>query len=51
MSDSTMRPDQTEEALFAFDVSDEVLEIAAGAASGQANFTLAACTGLSACPA
>jgi hypothetical protein len=34
-----------------FDVSDEALEIAATAPSGQANFTLAACTGLSACPA
>ena len=46
-----MRLDQTEEALFAFDVSDEALEISAGAASVQLNFTLAACTGLSACPA
>jgi hypothetical protein len=46
-----MRLDQTEDAPFAFDVSDEALEIAAGAASGQMNFTLAACTGLSACPA
>ena len=37
--------------ILTFDVSDEALEIAAGAPSGQANFTLAACTGLSACPA
>jgi hypothetical protein len=51
MNETTVRLDQTEEALFAFDVSDEALEIAAGAANGQANFTLAACTGLSACPA
>ena len=43
-------PDVQEETL-SFDVSDEVLEIAASAPSGQANFTLAACTGLSACPA
>ena len=34
-----------------FDVSDEALEIATSAPSGQVNFTLAACTGLSACPA
>jgi hypothetical protein len=47
MSENTMRL----EALFAFDASDEALEIAAGAASVQMNFTLAACTGLSACPA
>jgi len=51
MSATTMRLDQTEEALFVFDVSDEALEIAAGATSVQANFTLASCTGLSECPA
>jgi len=38
-----------EEILF-FDVSDEVLEIAAGAASINASFTLGSCTGLSECP-
>jgi hypothetical protein len=31
--------------------SDEASDIAASAPSGQVNFTLAACTGLSACPA
>ena len=51
MSETSLRLDQTEDALFAFDVSDEALEIAAGAASRQVNFTLAACTGLSSCPA
>jgi hypothetical protein len=51
MTDPTMTLDQTEEILFGFDVSDEALEIAAGVASIQMNFTLAACTGLSACPA
>jgi len=51
MSATTMRLEQTEEALFAFDVSDEALEIAAGATSVQAKFTLASCTGLSECPA
>jgi len=34
-----------------FDVSDEALEIAASAPNGLVNFTLANCTGLSACPA
>jgi hypothetical protein len=51
MSETSMRLDQTEEALFVFDVSDEALEIAAGAVSRQVNFTIAACTGLSECPA
>jgi hypothetical protein len=32
-----------EEAIFAFDVSDEALEIA-GTASGQMNFTFGVCT-------
>ena len=40
-----------QEETISFDVSDEALEIAASAVSGQVNFTLAACTGLSACPA
>jgi len=51
MSATTMRLDQTEEALFVFDVSDEALEIAAGATGVRVNFTLASCTGLSECPA
>ena len=41
----------TQEETVSFDVSDEALEIAASATSGQLNFTLAACTGLAACPA
>ena len=32
------------------DVSDEALELAAGAAKVQASFTLGSCTGLSECP-
>ena len=40
--------DQTEEA-FAFEVSDEALESAAGTAKEKANFTLGMCTGLSVC--
>jgi len=39
-----------EETLF-FDVSDETLEAAAGAAKIGASFTLGSCTGLSECPA
>jgi hypothetical protein len=40
----------TEEETPTFDVSDEVLEIAAGATREQVNFTLGSCTGLSECP-
>jgi hypothetical protein len=47
MIDITRKP---EEVILSFDVSDEVLEIAAGAAAENANFTLGACTGLSECP-
>jgi hypothetical protein len=42
MSETTLGLDQTEDALFAFEVSDEALETAAGAASPQVSFTLAA---------
>jgi hypothetical protein len=42
---------ETQEDMLTFDISDEALEIAASAPSGQMNFTLAACTGLSSCPA
>lgn len=38
-----------EETVLAFEVSDEALENAAGAAQEKANFTLGACTGLSVC--
>jgi hypothetical protein len=41
---------QTEEEIFAFEVSDEALEIAAGSTKEKANFTLGACSGLSVCP-
>ena len=41
----------TQDETLTFDVSDEALEITASAPSGQVNFTLANCTGLSACPA
>jgi hypothetical protein len=32
------------------DISDEALEVAAGAAKVHASFTLGSCTGLSECP-
>jgi hypothetical protein len=41
----------TQDETLTFDVSDEALEIAASAPNGLVNFTLANCTGLSACPA
>ena len=42
-------PKQTEEETVTFEVTDEALELAAGAAKERANFTLGACTGLSVC--
>ena len=42
--------EQTEEAILAFEVCDEALEIAAGSEKEKANFTLGACSGLSVCP-
>jgi len=42
---------KAEEIVLGFDVCDEALEIAAGPAKENANFTLGACTGLSECPA
>ena len=38
---------KTDEEILAFDVSDEVLEIAAGTVSDKANFTWGVCTALS----
>jgi hypothetical protein len=51
MKNITIGLEQTEqEFVFAFEVSDAALEIAAGSAKENANFTLGACTGLSDCP-
>ena len=47
MTDITQKK---EEETLTFDVSDEALEVAAGAAREQVNFTLGSCTGLSECP-
>jgi hypothetical protein len=41
---------QKEQEILSFDVSDEVLESAAGTET-SANYTLGSCTGLSVCPA
>jgi hypothetical protein len=50
MTNITIGLEKTEGEIFAFEVSDEALEIAAGTAKEKANFTLGACTGLSECP-
>jgi hypothetical protein len=50
MTSKILGLDRNEEELFIDTVSDEALEIAAGTAKEQANFTLGACSGLSVCP-
>ena len=50
MNNKTIGFDQTEEELLISGISDEALEIAAGASKEKANFTLGACSGLSICP-
>jgi hypothetical protein len=42
---------KAQEETLSFDVSDETLEAAAGAAKIGASFTLGSCTGLAECPA
>jgi hypothetical protein len=49
MKNTNMGIEITEEEIFAFEVSDEALEIAAGSTKEKANFTLGACSGLSVC--
>jgi methylase of polypeptide subunit release factors len=52
MTEIMIRLEQTEQEFVAFDVSDEALEAAAGTVKEKAaNYTLAACSGLSVCPA
>ena len=51
MTETTVRLDQTEEALFAQDVSDDALEMAAKAGFEGAVVTVAFCSGLDTCPA
>jgi hypothetical protein len=50
MKNGTSVLEIAEEEIFAFEVSDEALEMAAGTAKEKANFTLGACSGLSVCP-
>jgi proteasome assembly chaperone (PAC2) family protein len=52
MNDMTnvMGRQQADEDIFAFEVSDEAMEIAAGTENEKASYTLGACTGLSVCP-
>ena len=50
MMDITIEVEQSEEAILAFEVCFEALEIAAGSTKEEANFTLGACSGLSVCP-
>jgi hypothetical protein len=50
MKSITIAPEQTDEEVLAFEVSDAALEIAAASAKEKANFTLGACSGLSVCP-
>jgi hypothetical protein len=49
MKSTKLGIDMTEEEIFAFEVSDEALEAAAGTTKEKANFTLGACSGLSVC--
>jgi hypothetical protein len=52
MTQTTMRCEQAEQEFLVFEVSAEELETAAGSVSARAeNYTLAACSGLSVCPA
>ena len=41
---------EAHEEILIWDASDEALEVAAGAVTVQASFTLGSCTGLSECP-
>jgi len=50
MTNVMMGRQQADQEIFAFEVSDEALEIAAGTENEKASYTLGACTGLSVCP-
>jgi hypothetical protein len=41
---ATLKTEEEEEEILAFDVSDEALEIAAGTVNDKANFTFGVCT-------
>jgi hypothetical protein len=50
MTNVMMGRQQVDEEIFAFELSDEALEIAAGTENEKAGYTLGACSGLSVCP-
>jgi hypothetical protein len=50
MSDTAITLDKTEEDMIVYEVSDEVLETAAGTGGKGANYTLFYCTALDLCP-
>ena len=50
MKNSTVSVVQPEEAILAYEISDDALETAAGTENQALNFTLGACTALSSCP-
>jgi hypothetical protein len=50
MSDTAITRDQTAEEIIVYEVSDEMLETAAGTGSKGANYTLFYCTALDLCP-
>jgi hypothetical protein len=52
MNETTVGPDQAEEALFALDVTDRALEVAANSGmEARGAYTISFCTGLDSCPA
>jgi len=52
MNETTVRLDQAEEALFALDVTDRALEVAANSGmEARGAYTISFCTGLDTCPA
>jgi hypothetical protein len=52
MTRTTMGRERAEQEFLVYEASDEELEAAAGSVSARAeNYTLAACSGLSVCPA
>jgi hypothetical protein len=51
VTEATMKPDPTEEALLALDISDHALEMAAKSGLEGGACTVVFCTGLDSCPA
>jgi len=51
MNLTTGRLERSDDEILTYDISDESLEIAGSGQENAAGYTLAYCTGLSACPA